>query len=98
MGKVACFPIKTACTVLMQSLNKKAISRICGRGGVGVLTELFRRGFQPRLAATTPSLRVDYCRGDCRAGFAIREWRIRRHGCLTFNALPDTFAFRETRN
>ncbi len=32
MGKVTCFSIKTACTVLMQSLNKKAISRIYGRG------------------------------------------------------------------
>jgi len=32
MGKVACFPIKIACTVFMQSLNKKAISRIFGRG------------------------------------------------------------------
>lgn len=28
MGKVAPFPIKTACNVLMQSLNKKAISRV----------------------------------------------------------------------
>jgi hypothetical protein len=32
MGKVVCFSIKTACTVFMQSLNKKAISRIYGRG------------------------------------------------------------------
>ena len=32
MGKVVCFPIKTACMVFMQSLNKKAISRIYGRG------------------------------------------------------------------
>jgi len=32
MGKVASFPIKTACAVLMQPLNKKAISRIYGRG------------------------------------------------------------------
>jgi hypothetical protein len=32
LEKVACFPIKTACTVFMQSLNKKAISRIHGRG------------------------------------------------------------------
>ena len=32
LGKVACFPIKTACTVFMQSLNKKTISRIYGRG------------------------------------------------------------------
>lgn len=32
MGKVACFPIKTAFTVFMQSPNKKANSRIYGRG------------------------------------------------------------------
>jgi hypothetical protein len=32
MGKVACFPIKIVCTVFMQSPNKKAISRIYGRG------------------------------------------------------------------
>ncbi len=32
MGKVVCFPIETAYTLFMQSLNKKAISRIYGRG------------------------------------------------------------------
>ena len=32
MGKVVCFPIKTVCKVLMQSINKKAISRIYGHG------------------------------------------------------------------
>jgi len=31
MGKVVCFPIKTTCTVFMQSLNKKAISQTYGR-------------------------------------------------------------------
>ena len=32
MGKVVCFPIKTVSTLFMQPLNKKAISRIYGRG------------------------------------------------------------------
>lgn len=32
MGKVVCFPIKTAGVIVMQSINNKAISRIYGRG------------------------------------------------------------------
>ena len=32
MGKVICFPIKNVSTLFMQPLNKKAISRIYGRG------------------------------------------------------------------
>jgi hypothetical protein len=32
MGKVVCFPIKLAGAVVMQSINKKAISRIYGHG------------------------------------------------------------------
>lgn len=32
MGKVVCFPIKTASVIVMQSINNKAISRIYGRG------------------------------------------------------------------
>ena len=32
MGKVVCFPTKTDCNKIVQSLNKKAISRIYGRG------------------------------------------------------------------
>ena len=32
MGKIVCFPIKTAGVIVMQSINNKAISRIYGRG------------------------------------------------------------------
>jgi hypothetical protein len=32
MGKIVCFPIKTAGVIVMQALNKKAIFRICLRG------------------------------------------------------------------
>ena len=46
MGKVVCFPIKTASIIVMQSLNKITIFRICGhRKGWAFSPNDFDRNF-----------------------------------------------------